>query len=214
MTDQAAILNPTQVRAVIRACEETRYPERNRAIVMLAFRAGLSVMEMAHLRRYHVLTDHGVLGDHIDLLNKPGKHLRPRRIPVPRNGELWKALLMLLSHGVDGQIVPRIEHPLLLSERALAAGFVDHMRPSSISFLFTKLFARAGVIGTSHHLRSTFLVLASRTAKKAGGSLRDVQHLAGLRSLANLEQYVETTPEARQAMVDLFEPLRKEPNIH
>jgi|SRR5579859_1290785 len=205
--DQAPILNPTQIRAVLRVCEETRYPERNRAIVLLAFRAGLTAIEIAHLKRYHVLTDGGLLGTHIDLLNKPGKKLEPRLIPIRRGGDLWKALLTVLSRGIDGQIVPRIEHPLLLSERALAQGRVDHLRPMSISFLFRKLFDRARVEASSHDLRSTFLVNASREVKHAGGTIRDVQHLAGIRSLGNLQRYVETTEEVRDKIPDLLEPL-------
>jgi integrase/recombinase XerD len=68
--------------------------------------------------------------------------------------------------------------PVIRSERGAA------LRPSSVVNWFARLYRELGFEGcTSHSGRRTFITNAARLVFKAGGSLRDVQQLAGHRSI-------------------------------
>jgi len=56
---------------------------------------------------------------------------------------------------------------------------------------------------SSHSGRRTFISNAARTISSVGGSLRDVQMLAGHSSLAVTQRYIEGDGEAKLKVVDL-----------
>ena len=55
----------------------------------------------------------------------------------------------------------------------------------------------------SHSGRRTFITNAARTISTVGGSLRDVQMLAGHRPLSTTQRYIEADVEAQKRVVDL-----------
>jgi integrase len=69
-------------------------------------------------------------------------------------------------------------------------------------------FARARTIGlegcSSHSGRRTFITRAARLAHKAGGSLRDVQLLAGHRSIQTTQRYIDGDTDAQRKLVSLL----------
>ena len=56
---------------------------------------------------------------------------------------------------------------------------------------------------SSHSGRRTFITNAARTISTVGGSLRDVQTLAGHRALSTTQRYIEADVEAQKRVVDL-----------
>lgn len=209
------VMEEWEIKALLWAAEKTRYPFRNRLIVLLGTDAGLTCREISLIKRYNVLTDEGVLGDHIDLLGLPSKYLKPRKIPMTFKGRLWWALHDVLKNA------PAYPHaPLIISERALDGGKatahpdgppLDVMRPSSIGYIFWKLCDKAGIY---HHAgrgaRNTFIYKAGKKAREVGASLRDVQILAGHASLQTTQHLFESTEEARKKIVyDLFDEVRR-----
>jgi len=71
LNKQAKTLTPKQTQRLLDHVGHTRYPDRNRVIVLLSFKAGLRAVEIAGLR-WSVVTDaSGELGDHIAL---PSSH--------------------------------------------------------------------------------------------------------------------------------------------
>ena len=56
---------------------------------------------------------------------------------------------------------------------------------------------------SSHSGRRTFITNAARKISTVGGSLRDVQMLAGHSSLAVTQRYIEGDSEARRKIVDI-----------
>ena len=74
----------------------------------------------------------------------------------------------------------------------------DHVRawrpdaPASIVVWFDRAFGHVGLTGCSSHSgRRTFITRAARIVHKAGGSLRDVQLLAGHRSIQTTQRYID-----------------------
>ena len=65
------------------------------------------------------------------------------------------------------------------------------------------LYARLGLKGASSHSgRRTFVTEAARAIVSHGGSLRDVQQLAGDASLATTQRYIEGNSDAKRAVVE------------
>ena len=72
------------------------------------------------------------------------------------------------------------------------------MRPLSIVVWFNRAFKNIGLKGCSSHSgRRTFVTRAARIVHKAGGSLRDVQLLAGQRSIQNPQRYIDAYSETQ-----------------
>jgi len=79
------------------------------------------------------------------------------------------------------------------------------MTPSSIVVWFNRAFRRVGLKGCSSHSgRRTFVTRAARLVHKAGGSLRDVQLLAGHRSIQTTQRYIDGDSDAQRKLVALI----------
>ena len=57
---------------------------------------------------------------------------------------------------------------------------------------------------SSHSGRRTFVTKAARKIVEAGGSLRDVQQLAGHRSLQTTQGYIDENPQAKRRVVEMI----------
>ena len=57
---------------------------------------------------------------------------------------------------------------------------------------------------SSHSGRRTFVTKVARKISEAGGSLRDVQALAGHESLQTTQRYIDVDPEAQKKVIDLI----------
>jgi integrase len=115
-----------------------------------------------------VLDTHRRVADSIELHDSTAKMGGGRTIPL--HPDLRRALQRLRrTTGIEGAVIR--------SERRGSRG----MSPSSIVNWFRQLYADLGFAGCSSHSgRRTFITHAARLVFKAGGSLRDVQQLAGI----------------------------------
>lgn len=78
------------------------------------------------------------------------------------------------------------------------------MHPRSIVNWFAGLYQALSLDGCSSHSgRRTFITRTARLLSQAGGSLRDVQELAGHRSLTTTERYIEGDRDAQRTLVRL-----------
>ena len=187
---QAKILNDKQLAALLAYASKTRYPVRNRVIVLLSVKAGLRAGEIAKLTWDMVLDPSGQLSAVIELRDWAAKKNSGRTIPL--HGDLAAALgswmIETLSAG-----------PVIRSERG------GPMTPLSIVNWFKTAYQCVSLAGcTSHSGRRTFITRAARLVHKAGGSLRDVQLLAGHRSIQTTQRYIDGDSEAQRRLVSLI----------
>ena len=165
---RAKILSDDNIRDLLAFTTRTRHPVRNRVIVLLSTKAGLRAGEIANLTWPMVTDLTGEVGAVIALEDRVAKKNSGRVIPLHR--DLQDALVELRNGTGDW--------PVIRSERGTP------MSPPSIVNWFTSAYRAIGVTGCSSHSgRRTFVTRAARLVDKAGGSLRDVQLLAGHRSI-------------------------------
>ena len=89
-----------------------------------------------------------------------------------------------------------LERSILFSERG------GGLSPATVRLWFHRLYTSLKMDGCSSHSgRRTFITRAARKVSQAGGSLRDVQELAGHTSLAMTQRYIEGDTEAKRKLV-------------
>jgi integrase/recombinase XerD len=189
---QARVLSKPEVTQVLDHIKNHRYPKRDKVIFLLSVKAGLRAQEISFLT-WSMLTDaSGQINDFIQLCDKFSKRKSGRVIPL--NTDLKEALVDLYRSNH-----PTRENYVIVSER----GF--KMRSCNISHWFKKVFKALRLEGCSSHSgRRTFVINAAKHIIEVGGSLRDVQQLAGHTSLQMTQRYVEEDAEAKQKVMQLI----------
>jgi len=187
---QAKILSDDNIRDLLAFTTLTRYPTRNRVIVLLSVKAGLRAGEIANLTWAMVTDSVGDIGTVIALEDRIAKKKSGRVIPV--HPDLGDGLATLRNMtGGNG--------PVIRSERGMP------IAPKSIVNWFTIAYRAIGLTGCSSHSgRRTFVTRAARLVHKAGGSLRDVQLLAGHRSIQTTQAYIDGDTDAQRRLVALI----------
>jgi integrase/recombinase XerD len=187
---QAKILSDEHLKALLNFTRQTRYPARNRAIVLLSTKAGLRAGEIAKLTWAMVLDPDGNVGDTIELQDRAAKKRSGRRIPM--HPDLRVALTKLRKLRMP-------EGPIIRSERHGA------MQRGSIVHWFAVVYDKLELAGCSSHSgRRTFITKAAKAIHKSGGSLRDVQLLAGHRALTTTQRYIEGDSDAQRRVVSMI----------
>ncbi len=187
---QAKIVSPDTLRRMLDYTRQTRQPKRDAVIVLLSVKAGLRACEIAGLEWSMVMTDAGKIGDIIDIRNAIAKRGSGRRIPM--HPSLRQALVELWP-------VRTSNTHIVASNRGGA------MRPNSIVNWFVTMFAELELDGCSSHSgRRTFITTAAKNVYRAGASLRDVQLLAGHRSIDTTQRYIEGDTQSQRRLVSLL----------
>lgn len=188
---QAKLLSERAVCRLLAEAGRGRYPIRDRVLVLLSVKAGLRAGEIANLTWPMILTPEGKVGGLIELHDAAAKKCSGRSIPI--HPDLKKALarLMRLSEGPAG--------PVFRSERG------GPLTPNTVINWFAQRYRKLGLEGCSSHSgRRTFITKAARRVHLAGGSLRDVQQLAGHRSISMTQRYIEGDTNAKRRLIALL----------
>jgi len=115
----------------------------------------------------------------------------------PGGAKYLRAALIELYQLQGDEVYP--ERPVIVSERG------GPLTAASVTKWFFNLYSSLGMMGCSSHSgRRTFITRAARKVSEVGGSVRDVQQLAGHASLQTTQQYIDGDTEAKRKLVQLI----------
>jgi integrase len=187
---QAKAITPLMLKRMLRHVAQSPFPVRDRAMILLSIKAGMRACEIANLDWTMVLDARGKVGETIAIRDAIAKKRSGRQVPL--HADLRRALQALLREGAPAG-------PVIRSARG------GSMRPSSIVNWFAFLFAALNFEGCSSHSgRRTFITTAARNIHRTGCSLRDVQLLAGHRSIETTERYIDGDTRGQRRLVGLL----------
>lgn len=194
---QAKVLSKQQVDAVLGYIGNRINGLRDQTIFLLSVRAGLRAKEIACLKWSMLTTPDGQIGDLINLTDIASKGNSGRIIPI--NKQLLGHLVRLLAaertkHGFD-----------VATSHVITTQRSKSTSPQAIVNMSFRWYKELGLIGCSSHSgRRTFITNAAKKISTVGGSIRDVQVLAGHSSLQTTQRYIEGDSEARRKVVDMI----------
>jgi len=192
---QAKILSPTQERAMLGYLNTTRSPHRDRVMLLWSIKAGLRAKAIALLTWAMVTDAAGQIAEAVQVQNRVSKGKTGGRT-MPMHPEVQAALGTLQTWRGDAAGPDR---PVLFAERG------GGLSPATVRLWFHRLSTSLKMDGCSSHSgRRTFMTRAARTVSYVGGSLRDVQELAGHTSLAMTQRDIEGDTEAKRRLVALI----------
>ena len=188
---RAKILAQAHVEELLFFARQTRHPIRYQVIVLMSLKAGLRAAEIAKLSWDMVVDPMGEIATTLELRDSVAKKGSRRVIPI--HTDLREALVQLraVHSGITGAVIR--------SERG------GSMRPIAIVCWFAKAYRAIGLTGCSSHSgRRTFITRAARLVHRTGGSLRDVQVLAGHRSLLTTQRYIDGDTDSQRQLVAMI----------
>ena len=190
LAKQAKTLSKRQITLTTALLQQTRYPTRNLAIFLLSVKAGLRAKEIASLT-WDMLTDpEGTSRSSAASQRRSQQGFVWQGHPVEQGPQSSSCKHCRTRRGSSPYVITTER-----AERTSAAAIVN---------LFAHWYRAAGLQGCSSHSgRRTFITNAARTISTVGGSLRDVQMLAGHRALSTTQRYIEADVDAQKRVVDL-----------
>ncbi|MGV8949449.1 MAG: tyrosine-type recombinase/integrase [Candidatus Paracaedibacter sp.] len=191
---QAKIFTNREIMQVLNHIKESRYPLRDQVMFLLSIKAGLRAKEISLLTWGMVTDASGMIGESLQLPDNSSKGKSGRTIPL--NQQLKQALNDLY-YSYPG--LPAQDQYIIFSERG------TKMIPCNISHWFKKVFKALRLEGCSSHSgRRTFVTNVAKRIVEVGGSLRDVQQLAGHTSLQMTQSYIEGDNDAKRKVIELI----------
>ena len=194
---QAKTLTKSQVDAVTAFLLTRRHGLRDQTVFLLSVKAGLRAKEIANLKWEMVVGPDGEVGSAIHLPNIATKGNSGRIIPL--NKQLRANLIQLLGQANTDKFFKIEDSFVVTTERS------DRTSPQAVVNMFKRWYYDIGLLGCSSHSgRRTFITNAARKIGTVGGSLRDVQMLAGHSSLSITQKYIDGDSEARTKIIDML----------
>jgi integrase len=194
---QAKTLTPKQVEVALSYLANTRHGLRNQVIFLLSCKAGLRAKEIAGLSWSMVVDATGQVGNAINLTNDASKGSSGGRV-IPMNKELRATLLQWFDEQQQRKTFDLRTAKVVTTERATSTS------AQSMVNIFAGWYRDLGFVGCSSHSgRRSFITNAARKISTVGGSVRDVQLMAGHSNLNTTQRYIEVDAECQRRVVDL-----------
>ena len=194
---QAKTLTQKQIEVALSYLATTRYGLRNQVIFLLSTKAGLRAKEIAGLKWSMVVDATGQVGNSINLTNSASKGKNGGR-SIPINRDLKQHLVQLFDQVNKRQRFDVHTACVITTERS---GFTS---PQSVVNQFARWYSDLGFVGCcSHSGRRTFITNAARKISTVGGSVRDIQLMAGHSNLNTTQRYIEADAECQRRVVEL-----------
>jgi len=185
---QAKTLTTIELQQVVDYINERKYPERNRAMFYMSLWSGLRVGEIALLKMGDVVNADGTIKSEIRLSAAQTKGGQPRTVFLP------KKLITELEIYLTTRHIHLPDIPFFHTAGRLG------WTANTLTQHFYWLYKRAGISGASSHSgRRTFIT----TLANKGISVRVLASLAGHKSIAVTQKYIDTNPEMMRNAVEL-----------
>lgn len=183
---QAKTLTQAELDQVLRYASTRKFPERNRALILSSFYLGLRVAEIASLKLGDVTNEDGTIKNEIRLAGSQTKGGYPRTVYIPDKLKPEYAAYLKTRHIKDPTL------PLFHTENKL------RFSPNGLCVWFFAIYKGAGISGASSH--SGRRTMITSLAQKGVG-VRVLAEIAGHRSIAVTQKYIDANPEmCRNAM--------------
>ncbi len=185
---QAKTLTPAEIEHVLAHIAQHSYALRNRVMLLTGLWSGMRVGEIASLSVSDVVNADGTIKAEVRLTAEQTKGRHPRTVFLPLKLQLELDDYMKLRPNAQPH------HPLFITagrKRFSANVMAQH---------FHYLFKSAGIAGaSSHSMRRSFITnLAAR-----GIGVRVLASLAGHRSIAVTQKYIDVNDDMKRNAVEL-----------
>lgn len=185
---QAKTLTPAEITQVLAHIAQHNFALRNRVMLLTGLWSGMRVGEIASLRVGDVRGPDGSIKAEVRLSAEQTKGRQPRTVFLPEKLRDELGSYLALRQGVLDT------HPLFVTagRRAFSANVMAQH--------FHYLFRRAGVSGaSSHSMRRSFIT----TLANKGIGVRVLASLAGHRSIAVTQRYIDVNDDMKRRAVEL-----------
>lgn len=185
---QAKTLTARELRRVLDSITSNPHSKRNRLMLLMTHWAGMRIGEVAALRIEDIRNADGSVKQEIrlDVARTKGKHARV----VFVNDRLRKEIHLYLKQAevsADGR-------PLFSTQKRTA------FSANTLCQTMNAIYRRAGIEGaTSHSGRRSFIT----TLASKGIGVRVLAALAGHRSIATTQAYIDVNDEMKRSAVEL-----------
>jgi integrase/recombinase XerD len=187
LTKKAKMLSENQIKATLGILSRGKRAKRDTAAFLLSVRAGLRAKEVAEVTWSMVTDSEGKLTRELRITNTVAKGDNGGRC-VDLAKDLKAALVAL-----HADLSP------VSGSQPIIGGTAVAMR-----VWFHRLYEGMGFDGCSSHSgRRTAITKWARNITTAGGSMRDVQDMAGHADLATTQGYIEVNKHAKSKVVDM-----------
>jgi integrase/recombinase XerD len=185
---QAKTLTQAELDQVLAYIASRSFATRNRIMLLTGYWSGMRVGEIASLSIADVCNADGTAKSEIRLTAEQTKGRHPRTVFIPQK------LRDELQAYLDLRKPLNLKHPLFITagrKPFTANGMTQH---------FFWLFRNAGIAGaSSHSLRRSFI---SKLAARGTG-VRVLASLAGHRSIAVTQRYIDVNDDMKRNAVEL-----------
>jgi integrase/recombinase XerD len=197
---QARVLTERELRKVLNFCNTQPHATRNRTMLLCTHMAGMRVGEVAALTVSDVLAMDGTVKEEIALSAQQTKGNKARTVLVPRKLRDELTSYLQQRYGIRNLLAVTqtdTQRALFPTQKNPKRGFTAN----TLCQLFHKIYKDSQMYGaTSHSGRRTFI---TKLADKGVG-VRVLMALAGHKSIATTQRYIELNPTIMKAAVELI----------
>ena len=197
---QARVLTERELRKVLIFCNTQPHATRNRTMLLCTHMAGMRVGEVAALTVSDVLAMDGTVKEEIALSAQQTKGNKARTVLVPKKLRDELTCYLQQRYGISNLLAVTqtdTQRALFPTQKNPKRGFTAN----TLCQLFHKIYKDSQMYGaTSHSGRRTFI---TKLADKGVG-VRVLMALAGHKSIATTQRYIELNPTIMKAAVELI----------
>ncbi len=186
---QAKTLSQTELDQVLEYVSTKKYALRDRAIILTSFLGGLRVAEIASLTMGDVVNPDGTIKNEIRLSAAQTKGKHPRTVFVSQRLQTELANYLTTRHIKEADI------PFFHTDHRL------RFSPNGLCVWFHQLYKNVGISGGSSHSGRKFFIT---TLANKGIGVRILASLAGHRSIAVTQRYIDVNDEQKRNAVELI----------